>query len=121
MSVTVDADTTLETHYHQRTITFDGAEVEAFRGYTNEGKPWRPDRAEAKWRHGEPIMEVLVSGHFLKKDGTPSVNRGNRRYLTPASSYWYPREPGRQLPPYLYYLFADSPHGGGDYAPPQQP
>lgn len=106
---TTTKDTHRESHTHTRSINFEGHEPEAYTGYTHKGKQWIPSHAWAEWSHGQPIEQITVTGHILKKDGTPGAQRGDQRYATPASRTWDTKY-GRKAPDWLLELFADSQH-----------
>jgi hypothetical protein len=86
MNITEDSSS--EVHYHTRRVHFEGAPAEPYVGFIHKGKLWVPDTASARWDHEQPIQKITVSGPILKKDGTPSQNRGKREYLTPADPMW---------------------------------
>jgi hypothetical protein len=108
--ITITEDEPYTVHYHTRTIEFDGAApVLLERRYSHGGKEFMPDRAFAKWSHGDAIDQINVSGYVLKKDRTSGQQRADLSYLTPANrlyeKYGYP-----SAPEWLLELFAASPH-----------
>lgn len=89
MSITVKEDRYSEVHQHHRTIEFEGAEpVLLERTYSHGGKYFLPMRASCGWDHGAAITQITVEGFLLKKDGTPSQQRTDLEYITPAHGYW---------------------------------
>lgn len=110
MSVQITDDELYTVHYHTRTIEFEGAApILLERRYSHGGQTFVPDRAFAKWQHGHPFDQIKVAGFVLKKDGTPSKNRADLSYLTPANRL-YQKFDHPSAPEWLLELFADSPH-----------
>lgn len=102
MSITHDGST--ETHWHARTIEFDGADPLVITGYSHTGKTWVPDSAHARWDHGKAIERINVSGNILKKDGTPGQLRYSQALNTPAHINWG-KPYGKPAPAWLLELF----------------